>query len=374
MRGEGSLGRIGRLAAVVGHKGRGFWLPPHPWNGRRRAPIVAVATGVRPTRSPPWSRSLCSSTRSSAASGRSANSSGRSAATGSATRRCRAAGTTSSGGRRLGVWGMATVEHHFHSEGYEVGPNPGDLDAYWAAITENVRVGQLGYIMSAQNPIRVAEETAILEPPLPRPDVRRLPARLPVSVDERPRPAPRRRARPSPPRARPRRRPGRDRRRRQHRRRGQGVNRDVFEEQVDLVLESWDNDSIESKRPLADPVPLRRRHRLDDDRDAASIGADGEMDDRTSPPGQRRARARSRASTRRSSSPATPAARRSSTAGARVRPDVLLGIERAAEYGQAYVEPPGRRAASTRSGQNQALVRWGNIAPTMAEARSNVEA
>ena len=23
---------------------------------------------------------------------------------------------------RLGVWGMATVEHHFHSEGYEVGP------------------------------------------------------------------------------------------------------------------------------------------------------------------------------------------------------------------------------------------------------------
>ena len=63
---------------------------------------------------------------------------------------------------RLGVWGVATVEHHFHSEGYEVGPNPGVLDAYWAAITENVRVGQLGYVMSAQNPIRVAEETAIL--------------------------------------------------------------------------------------------------------------------------------------------------------------------------------------------------------------------
>lgn len=63
----------------------------------------------------------------------------------------------------LGLWGVATIEHHFWSEGYEVGPNPGILDAYWAAITKNVRVGQLGYVMSTQNPIRVAEETAILD-------------------------------------------------------------------------------------------------------------------------------------------------------------------------------------------------------------------
>jgi alkanesulfonate monooxygenase SsuD/methylene tetrahydromethanopterin reductase-like flavin-dependent oxidoreductase (luciferase family) len=63
----------------------------------------------------------------------------------------------------LGVWGVATIEHHFHSEGYEVGPNPGVLNAYWAAITKKVRVGQLGYVMSTQNPIRVAEETAILD-------------------------------------------------------------------------------------------------------------------------------------------------------------------------------------------------------------------
>ena len=60
----------------------------------------------------------------------------------------------------LGVWGVATIEHHFHSEGYEVGPNPGVLNAYWAAITKKVRVGQLGYVMSTQNPIRVAEETS----------------------------------------------------------------------------------------------------------------------------------------------------------------------------------------------------------------------
>jgi alkanesulfonate monooxygenase SsuD/methylene tetrahydromethanopterin reductase-like flavin-dependent oxidoreductase (luciferase family) len=63
----------------------------------------------------------------------------------------------------LNYWGVATIEHHFWSEGYEVGPNPGIMDAYWAAITKNVRVGQLGYVMSVQNPIRVAEETAIID-------------------------------------------------------------------------------------------------------------------------------------------------------------------------------------------------------------------
>ena len=63
----------------------------------------------------------------------------------------------------LGVWGIACIEHHFHSEGYEVGPSPGVLNAYWLAITKNIRVGQLGYVMSTQDPIRIAEETAILD-------------------------------------------------------------------------------------------------------------------------------------------------------------------------------------------------------------------
>jgi alkanesulfonate monooxygenase SsuD/methylene tetrahydromethanopterin reductase-like flavin-dependent oxidoreductase (luciferase family) len=63
----------------------------------------------------------------------------------------------------MGVWGVASIEHHFHSEGYEVGPHPGLLGAYWAAITKRIRIGQLGYVMSAQHPIRVAEETAILD-------------------------------------------------------------------------------------------------------------------------------------------------------------------------------------------------------------------
>ena len=64
----------------------------------------------------------------------------------------------------LGVWGASTIEHHLHSEGYEVSPNPGILNAYWAAQKfRNLRIGALGYVMPTQDPIRVAEETAILD-------------------------------------------------------------------------------------------------------------------------------------------------------------------------------------------------------------------
>ncbi len=63
----------------------------------------------------------------------------------------------------LGYWGVTEIEHHFHSEGYEIGPAPGILNAYWASQVKNLRMGQLGYVMSTQHPIRVAEETAILD-------------------------------------------------------------------------------------------------------------------------------------------------------------------------------------------------------------------
>lgn len=64
---------------------------------------------------------------------------------------------------RLGLWGATAIEHHFHSEGYEVSPSPGVLNAFWAAKTKRLRVGQLGYVMTAHNPVRVAEETAVLD-------------------------------------------------------------------------------------------------------------------------------------------------------------------------------------------------------------------
>ena len=63
----------------------------------------------------------------------------------------------------LGVWGASTIEHHLHSEGYEVGPNPGILNAWWASQFKKINVGALGYVMATQDPIRVAEETAILD-------------------------------------------------------------------------------------------------------------------------------------------------------------------------------------------------------------------
>ena len=64
---------------------------------------------------------------------------------------------------RMGLWGVTAIEHHFHSEGYEVSPNPGVMNAFWGARTKNIHIGQLGYVISAANPIRVAEETAILD-------------------------------------------------------------------------------------------------------------------------------------------------------------------------------------------------------------------
>ena len=63
----------------------------------------------------------------------------------------------------MGLWGCSTIEHHLHSEGYEVGPNPGVLNAHWASHIKTMRVGALGYVMATQDPIRVAEETAIID-------------------------------------------------------------------------------------------------------------------------------------------------------------------------------------------------------------------
>ena len=63
----------------------------------------------------------------------------------------------------LGVWGASTIEHHLHSEGYEVGPNPGILNAWWASQFKKIHVGALGYVMATQDPIRVAEQAATLD-------------------------------------------------------------------------------------------------------------------------------------------------------------------------------------------------------------------
>jgi alkanesulfonate monooxygenase SsuD/methylene tetrahydromethanopterin reductase-like flavin-dependent oxidoreductase (luciferase family) len=64
---------------------------------------------------------------------------------------------------RMGLWGCSAIEHHFHSEGYEVAPTPGVLNAFWAGQTSRINVGALGYVIGTWDPIRLAEETAILD-------------------------------------------------------------------------------------------------------------------------------------------------------------------------------------------------------------------
>ncbi|HEX2939544.1 MAG TPA: hypothetical protein VHO91_00755 [Rhodopila sp.] len=44
----------------------------------------------------------------------------------------------------MGIWGVGTIEHHLWSEGYEVAPAPGAIQAYWAALTKQIHVGVLG--------------------------------------------------------------------------------------------------------------------------------------------------------------------------------------------------------------------------------------
>ncbi|MCS6925353.1 MAG: LLM class flavin-dependent oxidoreductase [Candidatus Binatia bacterium] len=63
----------------------------------------------------------------------------------------------------LGFWGIAHTEHHFHSEGAEISTNPGLLNLYMAAGTRQIRFGSIGYVLPAWDPIRLAEETAMLD-------------------------------------------------------------------------------------------------------------------------------------------------------------------------------------------------------------------
>jgi alkanesulfonate monooxygenase SsuD/methylene tetrahydromethanopterin reductase-like flavin-dependent oxidoreductase (luciferase family) len=63
----------------------------------------------------------------------------------------------------LGYDSVSFTEHHFHIEGFEVSNNPVLLDLYFAMQTRRIRVGQLGIVLPASNPIRVAEDIAMLD-------------------------------------------------------------------------------------------------------------------------------------------------------------------------------------------------------------------
>lgn len=63
----------------------------------------------------------------------------------------------------LGYNSVSFTEHHFHIEGFELSNNPVLLDLYFAMQTKQIRVGQLGIVLPAANPIRVAEDIAMLD-------------------------------------------------------------------------------------------------------------------------------------------------------------------------------------------------------------------
>jgi alkanesulfonate monooxygenase SsuD/methylene tetrahydromethanopterin reductase-like flavin-dependent oxidoreductase (luciferase family) len=63
----------------------------------------------------------------------------------------------------LGYDSISFTEHHFHVEGFELSNNPVLLDLFVGLQTRRLRVGQLGIVLPAQNPIRVAEDIAMLD-------------------------------------------------------------------------------------------------------------------------------------------------------------------------------------------------------------------
>ena len=54
-------------------------------------------------------------------------------------------------------------EHHFSHEGMEICPNPLMLCSDIAARTNNLRIGQAGNVITFWNPIRAAEDIALLD-------------------------------------------------------------------------------------------------------------------------------------------------------------------------------------------------------------------
>ncbi len=66
-------------------------------------------------------------------------------------------------GDALGYDSISFTEHHFHVEGFEISNNPVLLDLFVGMQTQRIRVGQLGIVLPAQNPIRVAEDIAMLD-------------------------------------------------------------------------------------------------------------------------------------------------------------------------------------------------------------------
>ncbi|HEX4108100.1 MAG TPA: LLM class flavin-dependent oxidoreductase, partial [Solirubrobacteraceae bacterium] len=63
----------------------------------------------------------------------------------------------------LGYDAFSTTEHHLHSEGGEAMPNPLMLYADLAARTKNIHFYPMSLVPTADDPIRMAEDIALLD-------------------------------------------------------------------------------------------------------------------------------------------------------------------------------------------------------------------
>lgn len=63
----------------------------------------------------------------------------------------------------LGFDFIAFSEHHFHIEGLEVSNNPVLLGTWAAMQTKRLRIGQMGNVLPARNPLLLAEDLAMLD-------------------------------------------------------------------------------------------------------------------------------------------------------------------------------------------------------------------
>jgi alkanesulfonate monooxygenase SsuD/methylene tetrahydromethanopterin reductase-like flavin-dependent oxidoreductase (luciferase family) len=58
---------------------------------------------------------------------------------------------------------VAFSEHHFHLEGLELSNNPILLGSWAAGLTRKLRIGQMGNVLPARNPLLMAEDLAMLD-------------------------------------------------------------------------------------------------------------------------------------------------------------------------------------------------------------------
>lgn len=63
----------------------------------------------------------------------------------------------------MGFDALSTTEHHFHSEGYEASIAPLLLYTDLAARTQRIKFASLGLVLPTWDPIRIAEEIAVLD-------------------------------------------------------------------------------------------------------------------------------------------------------------------------------------------------------------------